>query len=91
MHDIGKLSIPDALFVEARTVDADERRIMQTHAKIGFPYPWKHVHSLLQLAAEIALSHHERFDGKGYPKWPRRRADPAGGPHRQCRRCLWTP
>jgi len=41
--------------------------IMQTHAKIGFHILGTRPFPLLQLAAEIALSHHERFDGKGYP------------------------
>jgi len=65
LHDIGKIGIPDAIMRKpARLTDA-ERSIMATHVNIG--YEVLNRISFLAGAAEIVLSHHERFDGTGYP------------------------
>jgi putative two-component system response regulator len=67
LHDIGKIGIPQAILRKpARLTDA-EMRIMQTHTTIGFYILGGSADPLLQLAAAIALSHHERWDGTGYP------------------------
>lgn len=67
MHDIGKIGIPDALLRKRGPLTSKERRIMQSHTLIGYEI-LKNSRSLyLQMGAQIALSHHERFDGTGYP------------------------
>jgi HD-GYP domain-containing protein (c-di-GMP phosphodiesterase class II) len=73
LHDIGKVSIPDHILLKPGKLDAQEWEMMKKHTVFG----WEVLHkadrelaeqSFLTLAASIALSHHERFDGKGYPK-----------------------
>jgi response regulator RpfG family c-di-GMP phosphodiesterase len=67
MHDIGKVGIPDRILLKPGKLDAVERAIMQTHARIGHDL-LKDSHSeLLRMGAEIALTHHEKFSGEGYP------------------------
>jgi putative two-component system response regulator len=68
MHDIGKIGIPDAILQKPGKLDADEWRIMQTHADIGARIMGDDRSSLLQMAAIIAHCHHERWDGSGYPQ-----------------------
>ncbi|APH71109.1 hypothetical protein BSQ44_06800 [Aquibium oceanicum] len=68
MHDVGKISIPDAILHKPGKLDDDERREMETHALRGYEILSGSDSELVQLAAEIALSHHERWDGKGYPR-----------------------
>ena len=69
MHDIGKIGIPESILKKSGPFTPDEREIMEHHARIGF-----HILNdstatpLTQLAAEIALYHHEHWDGKGYPQ-----------------------
>lgn len=67
MHDIGKIGIPDAVLLKPGPLNADERQTMQQHAAIGFKILSGSDSELLQMAARIALNHHERYDGKGYP------------------------
>ena len=66
LHDIGKLGIPDGILLKPGPLTADQRTIMQRHAQIGFDL----VKDILFLAdaAEIILTHHERYDGCGYPR-----------------------
>jgi putative two-component system response regulator len=68
MHDIGKIGIPDAILLKPGKLDADEWNIMRSHAEIGARIIGEDKSSLLQMAATIALSHHERWDGTGYPQ-----------------------
>lgn len=68
MHDTGKIGIPDAILRKPGKLDADEWKIMQTHAQIGHDILAKSEAPLFQLAAEIALNHHEHWDGGGYPR-----------------------
>lgn len=65
MHDIGKVGIPDGILHLPRRLNADEFAIMKTHAQIG--YEILKDKKTLELAAEIAWSHHEKWDGSGYP------------------------
>jgi response regulator RpfG family c-di-GMP phosphodiesterase len=65
LHDIGKLGIPDGILLKPGPLTADERKVMQQHAQIGFGLV-KDI-PFLAHAAEIVLTHHERFDGHGYP------------------------
>jgi putative two-component system response regulator len=67
MHDVGKIAIPDAVLHKPGPLDAEERRKMEEHARRGFEILDGSSSHLVQLAAEIALSHHERWDGNGYP------------------------
>lgn len=68
MHDVGKISVPDAILFKPGRLDAEERRQMERHAEAGYSVLAGSHSKLVQLAAEIALTHHERWDGKGYPK-----------------------
>lgn len=67
MHDTGKLGIPNAIMRKPGKLDADEWVIMKTHPRIGHDILAKSDAPVFQMAAEIALRHHERWDGSGYP------------------------
>jgi putative two-component system response regulator len=67
MHDTGKIGIADAVLKKPGKLDAQEWAIMQTHSRIGFEILSKSDATLFRLAAEVALNHHERWDGSGYP------------------------
>jgi putative two-component system response regulator len=67
MHDTGKIGISDAILKKPGKLDAREWEIMKTHTRIGFDILSKSQTPLFQLASEIALHHHERWDGSGYP------------------------
>lgn len=68
MHDTGKIGLPDAILRKPGKLDADEWRIMQSHARIGYEILSKSDAPLFRMAADIALHHHEKWDGKGYPE-----------------------
>lgn len=68
MHDVGKIGIPDSILLKPVPLDADERKVMKTHAEIGYRILSNSRSHLLAEAAEIALTHHERIDGSGYPR-----------------------
>jgi response regulator RpfG family c-di-GMP phosphodiesterase len=67
MHDVGKIGIPDAILLKPGKLTSEERSIMERHTEIGFRILTDSTSELLQLAATIALTHHERPDGTGYP------------------------
>lgn len=67
MHDMGKIGIPDAILRKPSQLNADEWAIMKTHARIGHEILSKSIAPLFQLAAVVALRHHEKWDGSGYP------------------------
>lgn len=67
MHDIGKIGTPDAILLSPGKLNQDEWKIMQQHVHIGAEILGEHDSPLLQMARVIALGHHERFDGTGYP------------------------
>lgn len=67
MHDIGKIGIPDGILLKPGRFTSAERAIMERHAAIGHEILAGSESNLLQVAASIALHHHERVDGKGYP------------------------
>lgn len=67
MHDTGKIGIPDAILKKPGKLDADEWTIMKTHTNIGYGILKQSSAPVFQLAAEIALNHHEKWDGSGYP------------------------
>lgn len=67
MHDIGKIGIPDAVLLKAGPLDETERSIMQEHVRMGAEILGEHDSPLLRMARSIALAHHEKYDGSGYP------------------------
>ncbi|HEX3562580.1 MAG TPA: HD domain-containing phosphohydrolase [Solirubrobacterales bacterium] len=68
MHDIGKIAVPDHILLKAGPLTSEERELMQTHAEIGRRILQGSESPLLRLAESIAWTHHERFDGSGYPR-----------------------
>ena len=67
MHDVGKIGIPDALLLKPARLTDEEMAVMRTHTLIGAHILGGSEAPLLRLAEIIALSHHERWDGSGYP------------------------
>ncbi|MGV8892466.1 MAG: HD domain-containing phosphohydrolase [Burkholderiaceae bacterium] len=67
MHDVGKVGIPDSILLKPGRLTDDEMAIMRTHAQIGADILQGSASLLLQTAAKIALTHHEKYDGSGYP------------------------
>lgn len=67
MHDIGKIGIPDKILLKPGELDAKEWEIMKTHPQMGAEILGSHNSVLLNLARDIALTHHEKWDGSGYP------------------------
>ena len=68
MHDVGKVGIPDEVLFKPGPLEPAERRVMETHTDLGWNILEGSKSRLLQVAAEIAVSHHERWDGAGYPR-----------------------
>jgi len=68
MHDIGKVGIPDNILHKPGKLTDDEFFIMRTHSELGYKMLCHSTRPLLKLAATIAIEHHERWDGRGYPK-----------------------
>jgi len=68
MHDVGKIGIPDHVLKKPGALSSEERQIMNRHPEIGSEILGRSRIPLFQLAAEVALCHHERWDGSGYPR-----------------------
>jgi putative two-component system response regulator len=68
LHDVGKVAIPDRILLKPGRLDADEMAVIRTHAAIGARILADSHCELIQIGAEIAAAHHERWDGSGYPK-----------------------
>lgn len=68
MHDVGKIGIPDHVLKKPGALTPDERAVMNRHPEIGAEILGRSRIPLFQLAAEVALCHHERWDGTGYPR-----------------------
>lgn len=67
MHDIGKIGVPDCVLKKPGPLTAEERTIMNRHAAMGAEILGRSHIPVFLLAAEVALTHHERYDGGGYP------------------------
>lgn len=67
MHDVGKIGVSDEVLLKPGPLTEAERQIMQGHTEIGYRMLAGSKNPLLQIGAEIARSHHERWDGAGYP------------------------
>ena len=68
MHDVGKIGIPDSILLKPGPLNPEERAEIERHAEIGYRILAGSGSSLLDLAATIASTHHEHFDGGGYPR-----------------------
>ena len=68
MHDIGKIGVPDHILLKPGKLEKDEWEIMQTHVAIGGEILKEDDSELMKMAHSIAMSHHEKFDGSGYPQ-----------------------
>ena len=79
MHDIGKVGVSDAVLLKPGRLNAEERTIVETHAQIGHEILTGSEDPVFELGATIALTHHERVDGGGYPRALRGDAIPLVG------------
>lgn len=68
LHDIGMIGLPDSILLKPGPLDEDERALMQTHTRVGHDILKGSTSRFVQTGASIALSHHERWDGGGYPE-----------------------
>src|SRR5262245_14005379 len=68
LHDVGMAAVSDAVLLKPGPLTADERREISEHAELGQAMLAGSGVELLETAAEIALTHHERWDGAGYPR-----------------------
>jgi len=67
MHDIGKVGIPDAILNKPGRHTVDEFKVMQTHSILGYEMLKGSDRPIIKAAAIVALEHHEKYDGSGYP------------------------
>jgi two-component system, response regulator RpfG len=67
LHDIGKIGVPDAILLKHGRLTEEEYAVMRKHPHIGFEILRDSQSRFVQLGAEVALRHHERWDGSGYP------------------------
>lgn len=68
MHDVGKIGVPDSILLKPGALTAEEFEIIKQHTTIGEKILLGSEHAMLQMGAKIAASHHERWDGTGYPR-----------------------
>jgi putative two-component system response regulator len=68
LHDVGKVGMPDAILLKEGPLDAAEMRVMRQHPENGYKILSTSEYPVMVMAARIALSHHERWDGTGYPR-----------------------
>ncbi|MES2088413.1 MAG: HD domain-containing phosphohydrolase [Pseudomonadota bacterium] len=68
MHDVGKIGVPDRILLKPGPLDDEEWALVRQHAQIGADIIGRHDNELLATARTIALTHHERWDGTGYPQ-----------------------
>jgi HD-GYP domain-containing protein (c-di-GMP phosphodiesterase class II) len=68
MHDVGKIGIPDKILLKAGKLDPDEWEVMKSHASIGGEILSGGTSELMKMSEAIAITHHEKWDGSGYPE-----------------------
>ncbi len=68
LHDVGKIGISDTILLKPGKLTIEEFAIMKTHCEIGYRILSESTSDILSLGAEIALNHHEKYDGSGYPR-----------------------
>lgn len=79
MHDIGKIGISDQILLKPSRLTTNEFKLMQTHSRIGAQLLSGYDSELLRVAKNIALTHHEKWDGSGYPRGMRGKDIPLAG------------
>jgi len=79
MHDLGKIGVPDSILLKPGPLTDEEWVVMRQHAQIGADIIGRHDNELLATARAIALTHHERWDGSGYPQGLKGDQIPVGG------------
>ncbi len=79
LHDVGKIAIPDSILLKPGALTPEELTVMRTHAEIGAEILSGGTSSFLKMAETVALTHHERWDGKGYPRGLKGEAIPLVG------------
>jgi putative two-component system response regulator len=79
MHDIGKIGIPDSILQKPGRLAAEEWKVMQNHPAIGADIIGPHQSGMLAVAHDVALCHHEKWDGSGYPHQLQGEAIPLAG------------
>ncbi len=79
LHDVGKVAIPDAVLLKPGRLSESEVKVMRTHVPIGQDILAEGTSDLVRMASRIAGTHHERWDGKGYPHGIRGEAIPIEG------------
>jgi len=79
LHDVGKVAIPDAILLKPGPLTPEERAIVETHAEEGYRLVRGSSSAILDMAATIALSHQEKWDGSGYPRGLKGEAIPIEG------------
>ncbi|MEZ5729923.1 MAG: HD domain-containing phosphohydrolase [Burkholderiaceae bacterium] len=67
LHDVGKISTPDGILLKPGRLTDEEFIVMKQHCEAGWKILHEHSSPVLRLGAEIALAHHEKYDGSGYP------------------------
>jgi len=67
MHDVGKIGVPDHILLKPGKFDPEEWEIMKTHVEIGAEILSTHPADIIQMAHTIVMTHHEKWDGSGYP------------------------
>jgi response regulator RpfG family c-di-GMP phosphodiesterase len=68
LHDIGKIGIPETILHKPGKLDNNEWEVMKSHAQIGYDLLKDSTRTIAKMGARIALSHHEHWDGSGYPR-----------------------
>ncbi|NQZ10242.1 MAG: HD domain-containing protein, partial [Algicola sp.] len=68
MHDIGKIGVPDSVLLKPGKLDDEQWQVMRGHPQMGARIIGRHDNDLLKMAYDVALTHHEKFDGSGYPR-----------------------
>lgn len=68
MHDVGKIGVPDSILLKTGSLSDEEWKIMQSHTVLGQKILAQSSHAKIQMSASIALNHHEKWDGSGYPR-----------------------
>ncbi len=79
LHDIGKVAVPDSILLKPGALTTDEFAVIKTHSALGAKMLEGSAHAVIQMAETIALNHHERWDGSGYPNGLRGEETPIEG------------
>lgn len=79
LHDIGKIAVPDAILLKPGKLTPEEFEVVKTHTTLGAEILSGSSSPIIQLAEEVALTHHERWDGTGYPSGAGGNDIPLGG------------